>query len=256
MTDDRPSVQKLLALTLSAILVISVVAVVAPGALGIAGAANQSAGNQPTWPQAQYDDGRTGHADDTTGPKGPVESGWTVTLTDGSSKYPVPPVVYDGRVYAGSDDGNVSAFHNSNGTHIWTSRNNTDHEIRSLTVANDTLYVSGSVPNGNSDVFALDPETGTENWGTSLGDLGTYSQIVERNDRLYVTATELFDKGYLYAINATDGTVDWQYETDWRLWEGGVAYTNDTVFVGDGEGHKLPNDGGVYAVNASSGLLQ
>lgn len=251
---QRSSGTGLRALALATLLVFSVVSLGVSGPVGTVAAANTSTDSGPGWAQNQFDDGRTGHTDTTTGPTGPVETNWTHQLTSDANPRPASPVVADGRVYVGADDGNVSAHHASNGTEIWTANISNPREIVSLTLSENALYVSG-----RDNVFALDPETGGTLWAQPFsldagnGERNAGTAIVEHDGRLYV-GVGFFDTGYLYALNATTGTEDWRYQTNTGIWYGGVAVSNGTVYVADGRDPTTgPIDGGLYAVNATLG---
>lgn len=260
MTAARPSPRKLLAIALSGLIVLSVLGLMGPGLTGLVGATDQSTGDGLTWPQDQYDNARTGHTNSTTGPTGPVESSWSVELTADSSPNTVAPVLANGTVFVGSDDGNVSAYNADTGSHLWTTKVITSKSdpIQSLAVDDGTLYVSG-----RWNVYALDPATGATVWGSPYSleaddARNNGAEIVVSGDRLYVAAgnSSSFDAGHLYAFDATTGTPDWRFETDTYLWGGGVTLSNGTVYLGDGGSSSFSGDGNLYAVNGSSGAEQ
>src|SRR5262245_45272342 len=91
------------------------------------------------------------------------------------------PAVADGRVYVGSQNGQLRAFDESTGAFLWAAA--TEPISRSgAVVANGLVYVSALSGNG-ANVYAMDAVTGAVLWqeevpGGSLADLTVVNATV------------------------------------------------------------------------------
>lgn len=171
------------------------------------------------------------------------------------------PIVANGNVYVASLNNNeyystVHALNASTGVEQW----NISVPNYALTTApqlvNETLYVSGYNVDVDSDnhpvssqVVAIDVRERAIDWtfNESNGRIRSAPTVVDGT--VYVGS----ENATLYALDADDGTVSWQFETALRI-RASPTVVNDTVFVGD-LGLYIENDStaGVYAVNATTG---
>ena len=163
--------------------------------------------------------------------------------------------VADGTVYVGSfgDIGYVYALNAATGHLRWTYTTG-DARESVPTVVDGTVYVGGNdgAASGGT-VFAVDAATGHLRWSytTSLAPNAqreSEGPIVESSPAVaggivYVGS----DGGYVYALDAGNGHLDWSYATGNDV-VSSPAVADDTVYVG-GE------DDNVYALDAATGHL-
>ena len=147
----------------------------------------------------------TGHDTPTpTDPATPSGEGleWWV---DRGAPVTATPAVADGTVYAGTEDGTVSAHASDTGETTW--EHEADEQIQELTVGEGhVLAVSGTTElSAGQELYALDAATGDERWTFSPTDwwldllavhggrvyVGTEDDVVgEHNETLYAVGLE------------------------------------------------------------------
>ena len=112
------------------------------------------------------------------------------------------PVVVDGVVYAGSDDGNLYALDADSGELLWSFE--TGEAIRST-----AAVVDGAVYVGSNDnhLYALDAATGEELWRFDTGDWVQRSPAVS-NGMVYFPARGEYDRA-VHAVDAATGDLVW-----------------------------------------------
>jgi outer membrane protein assembly factor BamB len=144
------------------------------------------------------------------------------------------PVVADGAVYVGSDDGRVWSFTANGGAVRWSTR--TRGPIRSSpAVSGDTVYVGSD----DGRIYALSTRTGRVRWSRGLGGRVTGSPLVV-GDRVFIGSRG----GTFFALDADTGRTKWR-RTTWAVWDA-AAYADGTVFVGSDHGK-------VFAFAATTG---
>jgi len=148
------------------------------------------------------------------------------------------PVVVNGIVYFGSNDGKVYALNAVNGTEKWSF--STGGEVRSTpAVVNNRVFFGSS----EGTVYALNAATGSPLWNVTTGDPVRSSPLVIDNV-VYIGS----DDGKLYALNATTGSTRWSYQTGGPVLSSpafNMTYL-DWIFVGS-------DDGYLYVFNAENG---
>ena len=131
------------------------------------------------------------------------------------------PIVVNGVVYEGSNDGYIYAINATTGVMNWktflnvatssTCTRNPRGVTGTATVQNGVVYIGAG-----QYFFALDATTGTTLWKATLGTSGTpndivYSGSAVANGKVYVGISSLCDnpltQGLLYALNTADGTI-------------------------------------------------
>ena len=133
---------------------------------------------------------------------------WKINMTDDSDSDWIvsSPMIVDGYVYIGSDDGNLYKLHLSNGTQVWNYTANAD------TIA--SFWSSPCVDSENNLVFvnagglhAIDLTTGEQVWyfETSLREFS--SPVVYEGVVFFGTYNQ-----YVYALDEFTGDVVWYYE--------------------------------------------
>ena len=128
--------------------------------------------------------------------------GWVLTT----------PVVVDGVVYIGSDDGSLYALDGDSGEMLWSFA--AGDAIRSV-----PAVVDGTVYFGSNDnhLYALDATTGEELWRHDTGDWVQYSPAVG-NGMVYFPARGQWDRT-VHALDAATGEVVWVTEPPYPIKE-------------------------------------
>jgi len=157
------------------------------------------------------------------------------------------PVIANGVVYIGSNDGNFYALNANNGKQIWNYTTGSFVES-SAAVANGVVYVGSD----DNNFYALNLANGKKIWNYSTLDTNfvvTCPSVL--NGVVYfgsfintIGGVDDFT-GYVYAFNADNGIQLWNFSTG-----GGVtsspAIVGGVVYVG-------AEDDNVYALNATMG---
>jgi outer membrane protein assembly factor BamB len=138
------------------------------------------------WPAFRYDPERTGYSPTaTTGTE--ISELWRIedinTTDYGAAKS--SPVVYQGKVYVGSDDGRFVAADAQTGEVEWqTTIDNTTHGIHgSPSIGPDGLVYVGAY---NGEIFAFERDSGDEVWRNKLGfQIGASPIYVPSHGRVY-----------------------------------------------------------------------
>jgi len=145
------------------------------------------------------------------------------------------PILYEEKVYFGSDDGNVYCLNAETGTKIWnfTAKN----LVQSTpTILDDRLYIGSN----DFNVYCLDPDNGDLIWQYKTQGPIVSSPLVV-NNTVFVGS---FDNN-VYAINALNGSRLWNFTTGHEIWAS-PAYADNTVYIGS-------LDGNMYALWANNG---
>ncbi len=159
--------------------------------------------------------------------------GWVLTA----------PVVADGVVYVGSDDGNLYALAAENGEQLLSFA--TGDVIRSLpSVVDGTVYFGSN----DNHLYALDAATGVELWRYDTGDWVQYRPIVG-NGRIYFPARGEYDRT-VHAVDATTGEIVWVAEPPYPIDERfAPTFHGDRLYT---QGAKY---GAFYGLDAASGEI-
>ena len=135
-----------------------------------------------------------------------------------------PPIVVNGVVYIGSNDGNVYALKASTGALLWSFPTGEVMAVSpALAVSNGEVYVGSNSGGGPSPFYALQASTGAVLWsyGTVVG-VSSPPTIV--NGVVYIGG---FD--WVYALNASDGNQVWRGETDYNT-ASSMAFAEGAVY--------------------------
>ena len=159
--------------------------------------------------------------------------GWVLTA----------PVVVDGVVYVGSDDGSLYALAADTGEQLWSFA--TGDVIRSVpTVVDGTVYFGSN----DNHLYALDAATGEELWRYETGDWVQYSPVVG-NGKVYFPARGEYDR-MVHAVDADTGEVVWVAEAPYPIDEGlAPTFHGDRVYAQGAE------YGAFYVLDAASGEI-
>jgi outer membrane protein assembly factor BamB len=155
------------------------------------------------------------------------------------------PTVYNGIVYVGRDDYNVSAWNAATGADVWRFQT-TDWVSSSPAVSGGRVYFS----TGDSNLFAVDASTGAyvwdaqsaSGWDGTFVDVGSSPAVA--NGVVYI--------GGEYAVYAFDAATGAQlpnkFSDDDAYFHGAPAVANGIVYIGTGAG---PTDNVFYALDAT-----
>jgi PQQ-like domain/PQQ enzyme repeat len=189
------------------------------------------------WPQVQRDPQRTGYSPEILGTNFQVV--WTHPFQPEKVFPQVQAIVYDGKVFVGTEMGNLYALNAATGAQIWK-----------LTVGapilNSVAAGWGKVYFGAMDgaVYAVDEITGVMVWRAKPSwRLGFSTAPLIADNKVMVGGRN----GVFYAFNPNDGSILWQYNVGAPILQT-AAWDNGRAYFG-------AMDMRVYAVNTSNGSL-
>jgi outer membrane protein assembly factor BamB len=192
----------------------------------------------------------------------PEEDVYALSAADGSVRWRFPtdngvtaaPAVVDGTVYVGSLDDHVYALDAADGTEQWRFR--TEQSVSSkAAVVDSTVYASSA----DGNLYALSAADGTEQWRFEASEESAAPTVVDvsadgggSSDGSDGGTVYLTTQPGLVAVDAADGTLQWEFETDFGgKWSPAVAEG-----VGPGEGATVyfgTAEATVYALSAADG---
>lgn len=149
---------------------------------------------------------------------------WSVRLAEAAAS---TPVVANGRVISGADDGGLHALDTATHALLWLLA--TDDRVRGT-----PLFDQGVVYAGSDDrhVYAIDGDSGALEW---LADVEGPVRARPVGFRNLVIVAGGYGDGRLYALNRTDGGRFWQGETDTGVITD-LAVHDDTIYATSVEG--------------------
>lgn len=149
------------------------------------------------------------------------------------------PLVANGMVYIGDQDGRVEAFDARTGRLRW--RFDTGAPIKaSPTLGGGRIYIG----NYAGQLFALDALTGRLRWrDIAFGNF--YSTAAVSGGRVYVGSLD----GYVYAFSAASGKLVWRFGTRGYVYASPALWRGRLVLVGSYDGY-------FYAIDAGTGSLR
>ena len=202
--------------------------------------------NQPTnaatvddWPMYRHDAQNTGTA---TTPVLTNNLLWQFTM--GGEKVRSSPVVVNGIVYEGSNDGDVYALNAANGSLVWKTHIGNVAIISTPAVVNGIVYIGLLLDVYTGHVAALNATTGVIIWAVAPTGSGVESSPTVVDGVVYIGS----GAGRLYALNAATGASIWYFATNGATGVASVAVVNSVVYVTSIGGY-------VYALNAENGGL-
>ncbi|MDP9016905.1 MAG: PQQ-like beta-propeller repeat protein, partial [Candidatus Eremiobacteraeota bacterium] len=159
------------------------------------------------------------------------------------------PVVANGMLYVGSNNGNLYALNALTGKLKWTFP--TVGELSSSPATDGAVvYFNG----GDGNFYAVDALTGARRWRFKAGKTVAFpdpypwdffqSSPVIVGDSVYFGSGD----GNVYALNRLTGALQWRYLTGGRV-RSSPAVSHGVVFVGS-------MDGNLYALDAGRGTLR
>jgi outer membrane protein assembly factor BamB len=165
------------------------------------------------------------------------------------------PIVQNGVLYVGSQDGSVYAYRVTDGSLLW--KYATDYAIMgSAIVDNGVVYVG----TGNNSVYAIRAENGTLLWHVRTNNLlNPMPRITYRNLGVFVGSVGNgavyigSEDGYVLALNSNNGAQLWHFETGDMVVSPSVS-ADGLVYVYSDDGYT--NNDAIYALHASDGTVQ
>ncbi len=234
--------------------IVRIAAICAVLVAGLSPAGAAAPGQHAThWPQYRGGPAHTGvaheHLPDT------LELRWTFK-TEGSVRS--SPVIEDGRVFIGSDDGNVYALDLASGRKLWTFAT-ADSVQAPPTVLSGTVFVEST----DAFLYALTAERGTLIWKYETGDsiMGAPNWVRSpQSDQLWILVGS-YDN-LLHCVDTATGKRVWTYEANNYL-NGSPAVSGDWIVFGgcdaflhvlsatDGKGLKTIDTGSYIAATVA-----
>lgn len=169
----------------------------------------------------------TGYRSDTTGPTGDVRERWSIERNSGIASE-CAPVVVDGVVYCGWDDGILGAYDVESGEELWEYQ----YEGWQASVQTTPLVVEDTVYVGfTRAVSAFDVEDGTRRWSTEVDDVPFHPQFYDGS----IYATNGYpgaDAARILRFDPDDGTRTVVHEFDRERISQTLAIAGNVAYVG------------------------
>ncbi len=206
----------------------------------------------PEWPQAGGNATHAvGHIALNTPASGVLQPTWRASIGEGGGyrqKVTAQPLIAGGRVFTMDSDGVVAAFDLANGSRIWRTETQGEHDRSTnvgggIAVAGGVLYAT----TGRGEALAMDGNTGAIRWRKGLDTPGRSAPCIAEG-RLFITTLD----NRLLSLKATDGERQWTYQAATAattvLSQSAPAYSDGLVVAGF-------ESGDIAAVRAESGGL-
>jgi len=189
------------------------------------------------WPQVQRDPQRTGYSPETLGTN--IQVAWTHRFWPEKVYPQVQAIVYQGRVFVGTEMGNMYAFDAKTGTQLW--KFTAGGSILASVAAGNYRVFFGAM---DGAIYALDANTGALVWKSNLlGRHGFSTAPVLADNKVMLGGRN----GVFYALDPNDGRTLWQYDVGTPILQT-AASNNGRVFFGAMNMY-------VYAINTTDGTL-
>ena len=154
-----------------------------------------------------------------------------------TSNTPFTPVIANGDIYLGSDDGTLHAF-DAKLNSLWTASTGAVATSEVPAIANGIVYIGSA----NGRLFAFNATTGAPIWNASTGAAIVGGPAIA-NGIVYIGSAN----GSLFAFNATTGASIWNASTGAALISSPAVAANGMVYVGS-------TNGTLFAFNATTGV--
>ena len=152
------------------------------------------------------------------------------------------PVLTEGRLLVGSEDGRLYCFDAATGDRLWTYQSQglvtgqgKERRIWSPPAVADGIAYFGAM---DGYLYAVSVETGEESWKFKTNGAIVSNPLVVGNAVIFGS----FDRT-LYALDKTSGSILWTFSSESWFWAGAVS-NGETVYVADmgGQVYALPLD--------------
>lgn len=189
------------------------------------------------WTQVQRDPQHSGYSPESLGTHFPVA--WTHPFQPEKVFPQVQAIVYAGRVFVGTEMGNLYAFNAQTGAQAWI--NHIGSSILNSVAAADGKVFFGAM---DGAVYALDANTGSQVWKNQLSNrLGFSTAPVLADGKVMLGGRN----GIFYGLDPATGNIIWQYPVGAPILQT-AAWNNGRAFFGS-------MDMFVYAINTTNGSL-
>ena len=171
------------------------------------------------WPQVQKDPQRTGYTSEILGTN--IQVAWAHAFQPEKVYPQVQAIVYDGKVFVGTEMGNMYAFDALSGTQVWSYPVGSPI-LNSVAAANGKVYFGAM----NGSVYGISSSNGALIWESPLSWRLGFSTAPVFVDNLVLIGGR---NGIFYALNADNGLVVWQYDVGSPIlqtaaWDNGRVY--------------------------------
>jgi len=188
------------------------------------------------WPQLQKDPGHTGFTRDQ--PRPPYRLAWKFEINE-PTHTASPPVVAAGKLFVGTNWGNLIAIEVGSGKKVWSYA--AGGAILGTPAFEDGIVFANSM---DRRCHAVRAEDGASLWAFETGE-GILAGPVVADGKVFTAGRD----GFVYAADARP----WRGEPVWKSPIGGPvmatpAYANGVLYVGGGDNH-------VYAFDGQTGRL-
>jgi len=207
----------------------------------------QAQDNSESWTQYGFDTRNTGYAPNYAAPAENIQTKWTFGDPMDSGVFTTPAVV-DEVVYVNysdsvdSETGALFAFDANTGEEIWQFDVDDLPERSPPIVAGETVYFGtgdGSLETDPSRLYAVNKDTGEARWNYQIeGSIRTSPKV---DDGTVYFASRTNDAG-IYAISASDGTLEWYHETGNN--SATPAVTDDAIYYVRNGVHAISKEDG------------
>ena len=184
------------------------------------------------WPQLQHDPGHTGYTADRPSP--PLRLKWARTLGE-PTHTGSPPIVADGKVFVGTNWGNLLALDRASGETLWTYR--TEAPIVSTPAFDSGVVYAASM---DRRLHAVGAKAGKALW-TFETEEGLWAGPVVAEGKVFIAGRDAL----VYALDCRTGGLLWKSAIGAMVMST-PAYDEGVLYVGAGDNH-------VYAFDAAGG---
>ena len=189
------------------------------------------------WPQLQHDPQRTGYSPEVLGTNFRVV--WTRPFQPEKIYPQVQSIIYNGKVYVGTEMGSLYALDAATGAQAW--RYYVGSPILASVAAGNGKVYFGAM---DGAVYALDANTGALAWKATLSWRRGFSTAPVLADNKVMLGGR---NGIFYGLDANTGAVLWQYNVGSPILQS-AAWNNGRAFFG-------AMNMRVYAINTTNGSL-
>jgi hypothetical protein len=189
------------------------------------------------WPQVQNNPQRTGYSPEVLGTNFQVV--WTRPFQPEKVHPQVQAIVYDGKVFVGTEMGNMYALNAQTGAQVW--KYSVNSPILNSVAAGDGRVYFGAM---DGAVYALNASTGGLIWKSPLSWRHGFSTApVFAENKVMLGGRD----GIFYALNTSTGDLLWQYNVGSPILQ--------TAAWNDGKAYFGTMDMHVYAIHTENGSL-
>lgn len=152
------------------------------------------------WPMFHHDTSHSGYSKSNA----PLNSTIMWQFNTSNNHISSTPSVVNGRLYVGSDNGNMYCLNASTGKQIWINIHINGEVTSSPAVVDNHVYFGC----GDFNVYCLDAQTGAKVWNYKTGN-SIHSSPTVTHGYVYVGSAD----SNLYCLNAQTGEKKWSYTT-------------------------------------------